>query len=405
MAKLLIIADDLTGAIDSGVQLAKRGVTTVVVPALQDLDRKWECETLVVNTETRHASPASAANAVTRATAIGRNHGVSYFYKKTDSTLRGNIGSELEALLRIVGQERLVFVPAFPRLGRTTREGRQYVNGVELQETEYARDPLNPIQTGNVGELIRQQSDVEVHNVTAAELTAPATCENRGIYVVDCSTEQELQEISAALRKRGWHKTLAGSGGFADHLTGLLELSAGLPCATGRRLPERMLVVNGSLNPAAARQLAHAESAGFSVIRFNADLLRDESQAAGWDNVIGAVQEQTASQVVLTPTPPAQALGDQAMREIADTLGRLAATAMERAGYRLLMVIGGDTLAGVTRALQCRSIIPMAEIEAGIALSRCETKSGDVFVVSKAGGFGTDDVLPRIREWVRREAR
>jgi len=82
MTKLLIIADDLTGAADTGVQLAKRGVSTLVLPSVTDFPDAWQYETVVVNTESRHASPGIAEEAVTAAVQIGRMHGVPHFYKK-----------------------------------------------------------------------------------------------------------------------------------------------------------------------------------------------------------------------------------------------------------------------------------------------------------------------------------
>ena len=114
MPRLLIIADDLTGAMDTGAQLAKQSGGTVVLPDVEGLERCGHCEAAVVNTETRHATPEAAAEAVTSAVRMGRSLGVTHFYKKTDSTLRGNVGIELQAVLSASGARRLVFVPSFP---------------------------------------------------------------------------------------------------------------------------------------------------------------------------------------------------------------------------------------------------------------------------------------------------
>ena len=112
MIKLLIIADDLTGAIDSGVHFATKGIKTKVFPdssfylPLDQLDKS--VEVIVLNTESRHLSPSEAAERVSRATRTGLKAGVNIIYKKTDSTLRGNIGAELEALMEVTKKDKFL---------------------------------------------------------------------------------------------------------------------------------------------------------------------------------------------------------------------------------------------------------------------------------------------------------
>src|SRR5689334_18836109 len=100
MVKLLIIADDFTGAHDTGVQFAARGAATVVVTDLNYDFRSIEkrVEVLVMVAETRHLKPQDAYNIVYSIVHRALQAGIAYIYKKTDSALRGNIGSELTAL-------------------------------------------------------------------------------------------------------------------------------------------------------------------------------------------------------------------------------------------------------------------------------------------------------------------
>ena len=106
MVELMIIADDFTGALDSGVHFAEKGIRTRVIVSMEN-DRSWEecllsgeTTVLVVDAETRHASPEQAGRKVSAIVSDGRKAGIPYIYKKTDSALRGNIGSELEAALK-----------------------------------------------------------------------------------------------------------------------------------------------------------------------------------------------------------------------------------------------------------------------------------------------------------------
>ncbi len=141
MLRLLMIADDFTGALDTGVQLAAHGIPTQVVVGQADLSA-CSSTVLVVDTETRHLPAAKAAKAVEELTRSAVENGVGCIYKKTDSALRGNIGAELAALLKASGARNLPFLPAFPQIGRTTEKGVHYINGVPVNESPFGIDLL-----------------------------------------------------------------------------------------------------------------------------------------------------------------------------------------------------------------------------------------------------------------------
>ena len=118
MVKLLIIADDFTGALDTGVQFAARGAATRVVTDLAYDFTLADAEVLVMVAETRHLPPEEAYDVVYRTARNAREAGIPYIYKKTDSALRGNIGSELTAVMDAAGSDTIAFLPAFPKMGR-----------------------------------------------------------------------------------------------------------------------------------------------------------------------------------------------------------------------------------------------------------------------------------------------
>ena len=135
MVKLLIIADDFTGALDTGVQFAARGAATRVVTDLAYDFTLADAEVLVMVAETRHLPPEEAYDVVYRTARNAREAGIPYIYKKTDSALRGNIGSELTAVMDAAGSDTIAFLPAFPKMGRVTRNGVHYVDGVPVAES------------------------------------------------------------------------------------------------------------------------------------------------------------------------------------------------------------------------------------------------------------------------------
>src|SRR5580700_2056876 len=117
--EVLALADDLTGALETGAKFAAHGIEALVAEA-------GPCRVLVVNTETRHLSPGEAAGRIVRAAAANPSR---LIYKKTDSTLRGNIGAELGALLEVRRDSPLLYVPAYPEMGRVVKQGHLYVHG------------------------------------------------------------------------------------------------------------------------------------------------------------------------------------------------------------------------------------------------------------------------------------
>ena len=171
MLRLLMIADDFTGALDTGVQLAAHGIPTQVVVGQADLSA-CSSTVLVVDTETRHLPAAKAAKAVEELTRSAVENGVGCIYKKTDSALRGNIGAELAALLKASGARNLPFLPAFPQIGRTTEKGVHYIKGVPVNESPFGIDPFEPVRCAEVTKLIHLQTDMPAP-VSYTHLTLP----------------------------------------------------------------------------------------------------------------------------------------------------------------------------------------------------------------------------------------
>ena len=267
MVELMIIADDFTGALDSGVHFAERGIRTRVIVSMED-DRSWEeglksgeTTVLVVDAETRHASPEQAGRKVHAIVSDGKKAGIPYIYKKTDSALRGNIGSELEAALRASGEPVLSFVPALPRMNRITKGGKHYIDGVPVSRSVFGKDPFEPVARDDIEEIIGLQSKVPV---TIAEDPEQLSGIESGIVVYDARSEADIERIGAKLAASGQSRLLAGCAGFASILPTLLGLERREPEAAA--LENRLFVICGSVNPITKKQLDRGEQAGFPQI-------------------------------------------------------------------------------------------------------------------------------------------
>ena len=142
MIKLLMIADDFSGALDAGVQFAARGAATRVVTDLDCDFLETDAEVLVMVAETAICRLRKLTTWCTMWPETPGKPAFPTFIKKTDSALRGNVGSELAAVMDAADADVMPFLPAFPKLNRVTRNGVHYVDGVPVAESIFGQDPF-----------------------------------------------------------------------------------------------------------------------------------------------------------------------------------------------------------------------------------------------------------------------
>src|ERR687898_824463 len=261
-----IIADDLTGAADTGVQLVRAGYRTAVafrdapIPPSEDLDA------VALDTDSRTMPAGFAARRVLAATRAVR--ATPLIYKKLDSTLRGPIAAELSAALSASGREHAVVAPAFPATGRTTVEGVQLVRGVPVHETEAKDDPRTPVREGHVPTLLAAGFP-SVVSLSTEDLAPPATVsralEEARCLVADAARDEHLEALVRAVPDPS-EVLWAGSAGLAVALgrvyPGPHAASAPLQPAPARKV----LVVVGSLSRMTRQQLHSLAEHGCAAV-------------------------------------------------------------------------------------------------------------------------------------------
>lgn len=426
MVELLVIADDLTGACDTGAQFAGQGVSTLVTMELEYAfdPSKDEYAVIVANTESRHFSAAEATARVETVVRRARAAGVKHFYKKTDSTLRGNIGAELQALLRTSGNRALAFAPAFPRLGRITRGGCQYVGDRLLRETAFASDPLDPVADSYIPAIIRRQSDIPTRIIGRNSDEALIDGQpGEWIVVFDAESDDDLRRVGERLKRERLLGALAGSAGFAACLPQLLELRTcaqpNLDCPARAR---HMLAINGSLNEVSLRQAASAEACGFAIVHLSLEALIAEggARSEATSQIIAAIARYDARgrDVMLRTVTRREDAGEYERRgerlglrqgqfslRVAENTAKLIGEILAQTRFELLTVFGGDTLAAIVRAMGWRGLLPRREILPGVVLSEAAGGRKKMWLITKAGGFGPEDVLLRIKDQLTLGAR
>jgi len=413
MVKLLIIADDFTGALDTGVQLAACGAATLITTGNMSLTgQDSDPDVLVLDAETRHLPPEKAYAAISEIAAKAGSLRIPHIFKKTDSALRGNIGAELTALLHACGESQLPFIPAFPQIGRTTENGVHLINGVAVENSVFHADPFEPVRHSRVSQIIADQNNVPVKNCPVPD-EGTLFPSDPGILVFDSRTEADLHAIARTLKRTGHTHILAGCAGFGAVLPELLDL--GSP-----RTPEipvldpRLLIICGSVNPITLAQLDDAENSGFARIR----LTPAQKMGSGyWDTEegirdIGQLSRFLAENPLCMidsndkegndPTRKYAAehhMDLNGMRlAISHSLGYIVKSLFSSAGLGTLLITGGDTLLQCMNCMGVNTLEPVCEFEPGVVLSKFSSGDSTHYILTKSGGFGNADLMSRIAE-------
>jgi D-threonate/D-erythronate kinase len=332
---ILAIADDLTGALEAGAKFAWHGLQARVTTESSVLTLP-DSPVLVVDTETRHLPESAAEQAVRKVAATASRVSPWLIYKKTDSTLRGNIAAELRAVQDVFPDRALIYAPAYPEMGRTVKNGRLFVWGTPVHQSAFACDPLNPIC----------ESDI---SVVCGNLPA--------VTVLDGEFDADLRAAACAVMESVPPALAAGPAALAEALAEYLG-------STGKRMhgwpsSSRALVVNGSLHPASKAQISYARERGFFDDRWQC--FEAESWGSGLERA-----RQTG----------------QAVRHLLD-----------QSPIDTIVVFGGDTAFGIHQALGAPVFESYGEVVKGVPLSFC----GGRLWITKAGGFGERDILYDIR--------
>lgn len=403
---LLIIADDFTGALDTGVQFAARGIKTRVVVGADAALTHQNADVLVVDTETRHLPAAQAYAAVEGLVQRAKYAGFAYLYKKTDSALRGNVGAELAALLSASGSRQLAFLPAFPQMNRVTKNGVQYIDGVPVTESPFGVDPFEPVRHAAVTDLLAEQTDLPAASFSALAADGSVPAED-GILVFDAATVDELRSTGRALLNNGGLRVLAGCAGFGAVLPELLGLGgADVTCPA---LDPRLLVICGSVNAITLAQLDKAEQAGFTRLRLtpHQKLMPDYWRSADGRMTLDHIEETLAAHpynIIETndeggnePTATAaDALGltrEEMRVRIASGVGQLVGALFASPAVGTLLLTGGDTLLQCMNSVGVHELEPICEMEHGVVLARFGCGGTTRYVITKSGGFGQADLL------------
>ncbi len=415
MAKLAVIADDLTGANDTAVQFSKRNISSYVQI---DFEPAHGCESradvVVIDTDSRDVSPEIAYGKVRAVCDRLRQEAVEVVYKKIDSTLRGNLGAEIGAAFDVLKPELVVIAPAFPSNHRSTVGGYHLLHNTPIELTEISRAPKSPVTESRIVELLKQQTEAKIALVPLHVVLAGVEAVAQEIAVVlergekwivfDATKDEHLQTIAQAAKS--YKRVLwVGSAGLAEQLPALYQWF-GRPKEARQPRNGPVLVVAGSVSKTTQAQIAMLlQEKDVRLVKLQVpDLLAKEKEEM--KRCLQEVQSclQKNSDVLL-----ASAISDddvavaveagacyglrncEVSEKIAASLGAIAASAAEHALAGMVLT-GGDTAIHVCRSLGVQAIEIVEEVALGIPLGRLVGgRCPGIAVITKAGAFGEED--------------
>lgn len=370
--KILIIADDLTGALDAASPFCEHGFR---VKVLVDSAKPFQMRDLIdadvisISTNSRQCSPDKAAELVDECLAKFDLSSFRFIVKKIDSTLRGNVFTEVQTVMDNFAIKEAFVAPAFPDQSRVTRDGQVFVDGVPLGKTDYANDAISPASKSDLNATFQVEQD-----------------QQSTIRIFDAETNNDLDNVVSEYLHNVNKCLLVGSSGITRSLArGLSKrvdiANLGITC-------QSVLYVVGSRSQRSLDQV-DAIKEGYP-----------ESIYLAYNGLVDALEKPRKNVSVIVATQ------DPKLTESASVVAaRLARTVMKqirKIDPDLILLTGGDTALACLREVDVSILEICGEFIPGLPILRLKLKGKESLLVTKAGGFGERglfvDILKEIKE-------
>ena len=417
-----IVADDLTGANDTALQFFIKGSNTeIIFDTDENIQNHPNIGTFALTTESRNINAKEAAQKVWEgAKKLKDNLSVEYFYKKIDSTLRGNIAVETLAMLDAIGYDAAVIAPAFIREGRITIGGYQLLKGVPIERTDAARDSYAPIYDSYIPDILKKQVNESFYDSIAtiqlnviAKGAGPITTKlnelvsgGKKLIVIDAVSAIDLEQVVLAISKSQFNILPVGSAGLANALGNVwLPLNNSEPVQKIiPKLPK--LILSGSKNSMTTAQinkllLDDDINNVYSIDLKLQDILSNDSDAMaeriihnfGKDNIVIAhvskIQDETQEEKGKERLIDEGITKEMLASMITDYLANIAQK-VKKMSECILITIGGETSYKCTNAVNCEYLQVVDSILPAISLCM-DSNAG--FIVTKSGNMGSITAL------------
>lgn len=425
-----IIADDLTGANDTALQFKLNGADTNILldtniePTGSNVQQTW-----AISTESRNISPQEAFEKVKQATEFFVNKlNPDFFYKKIDSTIRGNIAVEVMSMLEVLCWDGAIIMPAFPQEGRITVGGYHLLKGVPIARTEMARDPHSPIAESHLPTLLQQQLGENLkHLVGSIELKTIMNGagpilqsinklieQGAKIIVADSVSTTDIEQIILAMGKSNYKLLPVGTAAAGKVLSNNWfpvqnESQEVLPVKL-QKLPK--FIVSGSATLITSNQIDKFErneeyEENSLIIELDMNTVLNGVQE---DLVQRICSNLSGDNIVLIHTSKLlknfDGFSDETMDSdltksglanvITDFLSELSKRVLENK-KAILITLGGETSYKCCNAINANQLKLIDEVLPAIALSK--NANSDQWIVTKSGNLGGVNTLIEILKY------
>jgi uncharacterized protein YgbK (DUF1537 family) len=408
-SEISIIADDLAGACDTGIEfLDSVGCVTVVIDSDILEMKENQFEGLVVwNTESRSLSEHNACSKVRRACEIAGAREKRILLKKTDSAFRGHFGGEISAVMDALHLEFCCVAPAIPDFGRVTRNGIQYLNGLPIAESFYSKDPKQPVTESRVAEIVAMGNRRPIGLLDLETLRSHENQEHierliaSGVQIIvaDSESRADLDSVVELFLKRPGRLFFVGGQGIGNALA--KHCLPGAKMETWTKVPDgAVVIVCGTLHPRAREQLTlFSHTHGIEPVLID---VRDHSHLAAMS---AAAENATASLIAqieshglgFLASPQSPVLDPRLVEE---ALSLVVGKVYEKADLSGLILTGGTTAYEVCRRIGVKCLQLRQRIDWGVVLTQASDMSGMAIAV-KGGSLGDVDTIKKVVDTVR----
>lgn len=419
--KILIIADDFTGANDTGVQFSKRHLKCIVITNKEFIGKSFDkCNVLVIDTESRFDDKETAYKKTYETGNLVKAENIKYVYKKIDSTFRGNIGAEISGIMDSLEINHAIIVPALPSNYRTTKDGSVYVKGVLLADTEIANDPINPVRESYIPKIISNQTDKKTGVINYKDvLSGKQNLSDKvqqlirngiQIIVIDALEKEDIDLIASVITTIKEKVLFVGTAGLAEYLPKYLDI---------KREKKINVVIAGSVSEVTRKQVDYAKAkSNITLIEVEIGKLFSEERHQEKDRIIRIIKESSqkgddiiirsasSKAIVAESFENGLKLGlDRATisKTVATFLGEISKYIIQEIKINGILFTGGDIAIKATQCLNVTGTVIQDEILPGIPFGHfVEEQYKNIIVVTKAGGFGNEDAILQVLNFLNK---
>lgn len=416
--KVGVIADDLTGANATGVRLSKQGFLTQTKVHYEQEIFESDYNAVCIDTDSRYTDKVTTETRVKKVLENLSQWQADIICKRIDSTVRGNIGIEIDSMLNFLGEKAIsIVVASFPDSNRITAGGYLLVNGVPVQETDVAKDPVNPLKNSFIPDIIAGQSEHDVAHIGLDIVLAgrrailktleAAISDQKRIIVFDAVTNEEIENIAQAMVNIEDYKLIPTDPGplTATYSSLFTKQSS---------QDKRVIATIGSVTSNTEKQLQYLISK-INVEPIYVDALHLVENVENWEAEVNKIVEKALEKIendeliIITSMPPGKEqldLGQIAKHQkqneeylakrITDGLAKITRQIVEQSPIKIngIFSCGGDVTASICSVTEAKGIELIDEVQPLLAYGKfVEGHFNGIPLVTKGGMAGDQKAI------------